>query len=170
MVSAMEHHEEKTMKKQTKSIPKALMLVKVGGQQALDVALRSGEILEINPPHGGQQPFYAFTSYTLAEQKRLKKSKVTKGTETLEHKEAIDIEASLSSMEIHLDIKGQEREELSKETIDCLQDTIKSGNSLIAASTQAVMALDEDFPIWDIHLGPIPQKMHHPEEKEVLQL
>ena len=146
------------MKKQTKSIPKALMLVKVGGQQALDAALRSGEILEINPPHGGQQPFYAFTSYTLAEQKGLRKAKMMKGTETLEHNEAIDIEASLSAMDIHLELKGKETEELSKETIDCLQDTIKSGNSLIAASTQAVMALDEDFPIWDIHPGPIPRK------------
>ena len=156
-MAAMENWEAKTMRKKTKSIPKSLMLAKIGGQKCLEEALKSGEVVEVQGPAGCKTNFFAFTSFIMAEEKGISKRKKVQDTDSISFENATMIEDALTSMNIDLDIAGQEKEALSDETTKVLQDSLKSGNSLVGAATAAVMQSHGVVCMLNIHGGNIAQ-------------
>ena len=143
---AMENFEAKTMRKQTKSIPRSLMVAKLGGPQALSEAVKAGEVMEVKGPSGCKTSFFAFTSYTMAEERGIAKRRKMHGSESITFQDSVAIEDALTSMNITFDIAGKEEEPMSQDTTKLLQDTLKSGNALVGTATSAVMqSLDEDL-------------------------
>ena len=142
LVAAMETWEKKTMSKSTKSIPRSLMLFKLGGEKNLQDALTNGEIMELQPPAGCRTPYYAWCSFKAQEQKGLLKKRSLAGSQAMTAEETTQIEDAMMSLEVNLDVKGKEKSALTDDSLNCLSESLKAGNTLVSAASSQVMALE----------------------------